>query len=128
MAKGDAIGGAMTGSSAQAPKMDQYSVMHTIMDKLGMGDSGIAPSQNPLGTMPRSPDQGQMSMNPNSNVFAGNTPPGYNPGMMGGRFQPMGQRMGSMNGITAGGSGSMAPTNPQDMIRRSMIGSGTYGQ
>jgi hypothetical protein len=40
MAKGDATGGASSSGSAQAPKMDQYSVMHHLM-------TSMAPSMGP---------------------------------------------------------------------------------
>lgn len=43
MAKGDAMGG----GAAQAPKMDQYSVMHRIFDHLGGQNKGIAPQGMP---------------------------------------------------------------------------------
>jgi len=131
MAKGD-MGATKSAAGTGVPKQDQYSVMHSLMDSLG-GNSGnsmmgsIGPS-----VMPRSPDQGQMGITPNSNQFGGNLPQiGYgaqpdNP--MGGRMQPMGMpRMGSMYGVTAGAP-SIAPSNPQDMMRRIMMNKGVFNQ
>lgn len=123
MAKGD---NSMAGSkdSSTPAKMDQYSVMHSIMDKLGEGGGSISPS-----VMPRSPDQGQMGMTPNSNNFGQISPqinyPDNQGSPMGGRMQPMGTRIGSMYGVTAGAP-SIGPSNPQDMMRRTMMGKGVY--
>src|SRR5258706_1996057 len=118
MAKGDMGGGAKSASGVGPPKQDQYSVMHSIMDTLGGNGGSIAPS-----VMPRSPDQGQMGVTPNSNQFGGDVPQiNYpnNPNVGGGRF-------GAMFGVN-GGAPSIAPQNPQDMMRRTMMGKGVYGQ
>ncbi len=133
MAKGDS-NPTKSASGTGIPKQDQYSVMHAIMDNLS--GNGIAPTQMP-GSMPRSPDQGQMDMTPNSNQFGttnsmisypNNQPP------MGGRFNGgMGlPRMGSMSRVDAGGAGSMqsspmGPSNPQEMMRRTMMGKNSFG-
>lgn len=109
MAKGDLTGALSNGAAPpQAPKIDQYSVMHKLMD--AFGGSGIGPS--PGMTMPNP----SMSMN----GMNGGAPPAISP------MQGMGGRMnGGM--LPRGADPSIAPTNPQDMIRRNMVGSRTFG-
>lgn len=123
MAKGDMGGG--NASAQQPPKTDQYSVMHKIMDAFGSPNTSIAPSALP--PMPQ-----QQSFLPGDQPF-----PQINGGNMGGRFHPLPNGMSPNNwGISGGqnfggvaqGGGSLAPSNPQDMMRRSMIGKGTFGQ
>ena len=112
MAKGD-INSPKSASGTGVPKQDQYSVMHAIMDNIG--GNGIAPT----GLPGMNPDQNQMGTNPVSNQFGGmnGNPPPIRTGGMG---LP---RMGNLSGVT-----SMAPTNPQDMLRRTMMSKGVYGQ
>ena len=133
MAKGDQSNSA--NGTGVPPKTDQYSVMHKIMDSFGSPNTSIAPSAPP--PMPQ-----QQSFMPNNDASIGGA-------QMGGRFNtnPIGspadsmdggnnfQRpnlpgMGSNWGITGGAfnSGSIAPSNPQDMIRRSMTNNRTFGQ
>lgn len=115
MAKGDLAGAA----PPQAPKTDQYSVMHKIMDALGgnTGAQNIAPS--PGMTMPNP----SMSMNGMNGGAGPAIAPAQGMPQMGGRFSsgPMLPRGADMNQPT------VAPSNPQDMIRRNMIGSRTFG-
>ena len=122
MAKGDTANG-----TGVAPKTDQYSVMHKIMDMFGgaNGGSSIAPTQMP--------SMGGMSMNGGQTSFL----PGdqFNPqsNPMGGRFGTMPVQgglmqggLGAMNGVMGGSP--LAPSNPQDMMRRSMTNNRTFGQ
>lgn len=107
MAKGDMNGAASAGPMAL--KMDQYSVMHKIMDNLGGQMGGVAPS-----------------MNFQPNVSGG--------GVMGGPIKPLGsspylpQGFGGQyghdfsNSIPNFGSGGIVPNNPQEMINRTMSG------
>jgi hypothetical protein len=119
MAKGD---NSISGSkdSSIAPKMDQYSVMHSIMDKLGAGGGSIAPSVMPGRDVMQPSDFANMNPNPSPKIL----------GQPGGQFTgSMGlPRMGNMYGVQAGGAGSIAPSNPQDMMRRTMMNKGVYNQ
>lgn len=133
MAKGD-TSTAGSKDSSTAPKMDQYSVMHGIMDKIGGMAGSIAPSVMPNRDMKTSADFANINPNgpPNSNNFGFSNPTinyGAQPdNQMGGRMQPMGMpRMGSMYGTTAGVP-SIAPSNPQDMMRRTMMNKGVFNQ
>ena len=96
MAKGDAMGGAA--KMGGPPKMDQYSVMHQIMERLGQGGGSIAPSVMP-GSQNKFPVQG---FNPTETPIGGmssgtiDNGSGISPltnnygGQMGGNIQPMG--------------------------------------
>ncbi len=113
MAKGDINGTPQGQAMAQQPKIDQYSVMHKLMDLQNPGGS-MAPSQN---QMPM-PNFGTQQQNlPRDNSFGG----------------------GGINGILPmpqGGAGinpelmnqSVAPTSLQDMMRRQMVGSRVFGR
>lgn len=132
MAKGD--GASSATSAPQLPKQDQYSVMHGIMDKLGsMGATSLAPSVMPGRDVMQPSDFANINTNGPANNQFGQAPminypqqPGAQMGgpNTGGMGLP---RMGSMYGINTG-AGSMAPSNPQEMMRRTIMGKGTFGQ
>ena len=153
MAKGDQSNSA--NGTGVPPKTDQYSVMHRIMDSLGSPNTSIAPSAVPSmpqqqSFVPNSGTQmgGRFNTNPvgspvsmggnqmdNNQNFSGygqdviardSMAPSAIP-QMGGRFHTLGASLPQMNGDTTLG-GSMAPSDPQEMMRRSMTGNRTYGQ
>jgi hypothetical protein len=122
MAKGDAAGGAKSASGTGVPKQDQYSVMHSILDNLG---GSIAPSVMPGRDVRNPADFANINPNgaPSGNINIG----GMNSPLTNMGGAAMGGRFGAMNGVT-GGAPSIAPNNPQDMMRRTMMGKGVYGQ
>lgn len=119
MAKGDGVNGP---TQPQAPKMDQYSVMHSIMDRLGQAGGSIAPS----------PDGGFNPGNPPPFIGTGSTAPQFGGGgMMGspmgggsGRISPMGMGSASFgpygNDFTP--QSSIAPQSVPEQMRRRMTG------
>jgi hypothetical protein len=121
MAKGDAS----QQQQPQAPKMDQYSVMHGIMDRLGSMGGSMAPSQIsmpgnsglniPNSTIPMQPRPSNMGGRPVGNFGSGGQM-GGNFGQYAHDFTPMGQ--GSWNIQPQ----SIAPGNPSELIRRMMMG------
>ncbi len=89
MAKGDmsgSIGGAGNAVAGMAPKQDQYSVMHGIMDRLGgnngsfqppsriggSGGSSMSPSQNFQPPQPPMMTGGNNQQSPN--IYSGGNP------------------------------------------------------
>jgi hypothetical protein len=122
MAKGDgSVNGGVNGAAPPvAPKIDQYSVMHKIMDAFG----GNQPAQN----IAPSPD---MQM-PNPVMSGGVQSPA--PIQMGGRFGGgMGMpRAGEYNPGNPPPNvpmiGGVGPSDPQTMLRRNMNGTRTFGQ
>lgn len=135
MAKGDQMN-APGMQQQQQQKQDQYSVMHKIMDAFGpVASSSVAPSNMPMGT--NSSDMGgrmssqPVSFAPNQGFLAGDNfqqqplqPVASRQfGSYGGDFRPR-----NMNTGTTYGGSSLAPMNPQDMIRKTMQSNGTIGQ
>lgn len=127
MAKGD--GASSATSAPQLPKQDQYSVMHGIMDKLGsMGATSLAPSVMPGRDVMQPSDFANMNGGQPNQAPMINYPQQPGAQMGGPNTGGMGlPRMGSMYGINTG-AGSMAPSNPQEMMRRTIMGKGTFGQ
>ena len=120
MAKGDMGGSNSANGTGVAPKTDQYSVMHKIMDMFN-GGSSIAPTQMPsMG--------GSMPMNGGQTSFLPGDQFNPQPKPMGGRFgtMPVQGGLGAMYGVMGGSP--LAPSNPQDMMRRSMTSNRTFGQ
>ncbi len=119
MAKGDASGGGVgNGATPSAPKMDQYSVMHMIMDRLGQ--SGMSPSMNfnpgqPQQSMPFQGRQPGPRMGFGGNTGAPQQFTGSSPGMN--TFGPMQQQPNQLG---------MAP-NP-DLVNRFTGGMGNANQ
>lgn len=129
MAKGDQSSKSANGTGVP-PKQDQYSVMHSIMDNIGGMAGSMAPSVMPGRDMKTSSDF-VPAANGNIDFGGGNNSPLTNNfgGVTGGNVHPLGvPRMGTMYGVQAGGSGSMTPSNPQDMIRKTMMNKGSFGQ
>jgi hypothetical protein len=117
MAKGDDSSKSAMGAGVP-PKMDQYSVMHGIMDRLGSAGGSMAPGV--MGSIaPSSPPQMGGPINSGGQAMPRDNSMG-NFGSTIGSMAPM------ISGV--GQAGSMAPTNPQDLIRRTMIGKGAYAQ
>lgn len=140
MAKGDQTGNAASPSGTAVPKQDQYSVMHALLNQgtqapqtqWGMGNNGIAPSAQ--FNLPNSGVSGfgsngnqppQIGLGGNGNPVSGLPMPtgpvyGGNGGISGGNrigTQPIGG-----NGpVISGDQGSLAPTNPNEFIRRIMM-------
>jgi len=118
MAKGDSPSMGVP----QAPKQDQYSVMHKLMDSLG--STSMAPSEPPsqVGGQYRNDITPYGPINSQGGMFQPNMPQS-----MGGRFTG-GMGLPRMGNVSDGGAGSMAPSNPQEMMRRTIMSKGTFGQ
>jgi hypothetical protein len=113
MAKGDSGSNAKPGLGGP-PKQDQYSVMHGIMDKFGTGS--IAPSSG-------------ANINPVKNFNSFETPlagSGVRGGPInGGIGMPRNPDMTNFgtnqSSMISNPGGSMAPSDPQELIRRIMM-------
>jgi hypothetical protein len=117
MAKGDST--APVGQAQQQPKIDQYSVMHKLMDAFGGNPPSVAPS----------PD---MQM-PNPVMAGGSMAPA--PTQM---LPQMGGRFGGGMGLPRSGGYNqgnpppnvpmIGPSDPQAVLRNGMNGTRTFGQ
>lgn len=141
MAKGDPT----QQQANQAPKMDQYSVMHRIMDNFNSSSPSQMPQMNnasneQMGTMPMPRNNGVDLSAGNGGGFTGGMLPGnqFNPqqqimpspkpfGQYQNDFSPRNPD-GSMQQLTLGGqSSSIAPSDPTTIGRRLMTGNRTFG-
>jgi len=130
MAKGDNAGPVNSPQGAQAPKMDQYSVMHSIMERLGQGGAGMAGSVAPSfgGQTPPYLGGGDSGIIPNNGPGFGSGGSMGSPfGQYGHDFTPMGPGSlsiapQSMMGMARPSPGMRVNPGPQQMLRRNMMG------